>query len=139
MVKLIIVSHGTLAEGLMNAMELIVGPQPEVVALRLEEADSIDGLESQVEAAVQARQAGQEVLILVDLFGASPFNVSSRVAMRHAKVDVITGVNLPMLLETALGREYMSLVELVKVAREAGAGSVKVLSDLLQAGDQTPA
>ncbi len=138
MVKLVIVCHGALAEGLMNALELIVGPQPEVVALRLDEADSIDGLESQVEAAVQARQAGQEVLILVDLFGASPFNVSSRVAARHPGVDVITGVNLPMLLETALGRENLSLVELVKVCQEAGASSVKVLSDLLQAGDQPP-
>jgi mannose/fructose/sorbose-specific phosphotransferase system IIA component len=139
MVKLVIVCHGALADGLMNAMELIVGPQPEVVALRLDEADSIDGLESQVETAVQERQAGQEVLILVDLFYASPFNVSSRVAMRHAGVEVITGVNLPMLLETALGRDNVPLVELVKVARDAGTGSIKVLSDLLQAGDQAPA
>lgn len=136
MVKLVVVCHGALAEGLINAMELIAGTQEEVVALRLEETDAIDGLESRVEAAVQERSAGQEVLILVDLFGASPFNVSSRVAMRNAGVEVITGVNLPMLLETALGRENMPLVELVKVAREAGAGSVKVLSDLLQAGDQ---
>ena len=138
MVKLVVVCHGALAEGLINAMELIAGTQEEVVALRLEETDAIDGLESRVEAAVQERSAGQEVLILVDLFGASPFNVSSRVAMRNAGVEVITGVNLPMLLETALGRENMPLVELVKVAREAGAGSVKVLSDLLQAGDQAP-
>ncbi len=139
MVKLVVVCHGALAEGLINAMELIAGTQEEVVALRLEETDAIDGLETRVEAAVQERQAGQEVLILVDLFGASPFNVSSRVAMRNEGVEVITGVNLPMLLETALGRENTSLVELVKVAREAGAGSVKVLSDLLQAGDQAPA
>jgi len=139
MVKLVVVCHGALAEGLLNAMELIAGTQEEVVALRLEETDSIDDLEARVEAAVQERQAGQEVLILVDLFGASPFNVSSRVAMRNAGVEVITGVNLPMLLETALGRENVALVELVKVAREAGAGSVKVLSDLLQAGDQAPA
>ena len=139
MVKLVVVCHGALAEGLINAMELIIGSQPEVVALRLDEADSIDGLESQVEAAVQERQAGQEVLILVDLFCASPFNVSSRVAMRNLGVEVITGVNLPMLLETALGRDNLPVVELVKIARDAGAGSVKVLSDLLQAGNQTQA
>jgi mannose/fructose/sorbose-specific phosphotransferase system IIA component len=139
MVKLVVVCHGALAEGLINAMELIIGSQPEVVALRLDEADSIDGLEAQVEAAVQERQAGQEVLILVDLFCASPFNVSARVAMRNLGVEVITGVNLPMLLETALGRENVPVVELVKIARDAGAGSVKVLSELLQAGNQTPA
>ena len=139
MVKLVIVCHGALAEGLINAMELIAGAQPEVVGIRLGEADSIDGLEARVEAAVRGRAAGQEVLILVDLFGASPFNVSARVAMRYPGVEVITGVNLPVLLETALGRENTSLAELVSLAREAGAGSMKVLSDLMQAGGQTPA
>ena len=93
MSKLVIVGHGMLAEGLVHAMQLITGDQPDVIAIRLDEEDAIDGLESRVELAVQDRQAGQSVLILVDLFGASPFNVSARVASRNPGVDVVTGVD----------------------------------------------
>jgi mannose PTS system EIIA component len=131
MVNLIIVCHGSLADGLVNAMELIAGPQEGVTAIRLEEDDPIDQLEQRIEAAVQARPAGQGVLILADLFGASPFNASARVANRNPGVDVVTGVNLPMLLETALQRDSASLSELTALAEEAGAGSVKVLSKLI--------
>jgi mannose/fructose-specific phosphotransferase system component IIA len=81
---------------------------------------------------VQDRQPGQGVLILVDLFGASPFNVSARVASRNPDVEVVTGVNLGMLIETALQRENTSLAELGAIARDAGTSSVKVLSELLK-------
>lgn len=134
MIKLVVVCHGALAAGLVNAMELIAGSQPDVLAVSLEEGDSIDGLEESLQKIVMERQAGQEVLILVDLFGASPFNVSARVANRNPGVEVITGVNLAMLLETALGRENMTLSELTSLARDAGANSVKVLSNLLESG-----
>jgi mannose/fructose/sorbose-specific phosphotransferase system IIA component len=134
MVKLILVCHGTLAEGLLNAMNLITGPQEDVTAISLAEEDSIDGLESRVEAAVQDRQPGQAALILVDLFGASPFNVSARVASRMAGVDVITGVNLPMLLETAIRRDEITLSQLAPLARDAGGGGIKVLSELMDQG-----
>ncbi len=132
MVKLIIVCHGGLAEGLINAMELIAGSQEGVVGIRLDEQDPIDELDTRVELAVQDRLAGQEVLILVDLFGASPFNASCRVANRNAGVEVITGVNLAMLLETALQRESSTLTELTAIALEAEAGSVKVLSKMMR-------
>jgi len=139
MIKLLIVCHGGLADGLVNAMELIAGPQPEVTAISLGEEDPIDGLETRVEEAVMAGEEGKGVLVLVDLFGASPFNVSARVAVRHPNVEVVTGVNLAMLLETALGRDGCSLPELVTIAREASAGSVKILSELLGPGSQTAA
>ena len=136
MVRLVIVCHGSFADGLVNAMELIAGPQPEITTIALGEEDAIDGLEAQVEAAVAAQPEGEGVLVLVDLFGASPFNVSARVAVRHPNVEVITGVNLAMLLEAALQREGCTLPELAAIAREAGTGSVKVLSELLGTGGQ---
>ena len=139
MIKLLIVCHGGLADGLVNAMELIAGPQPEVTAISLGEEDPIDGLETRVEEAVMAGEEGKGVLVLVDLFGASPFNVSARVAVRHPNVEVVTGVNLAMLLETALGRDGCSLPELVTIAREASVGSVKILSELLGPGSQPAA
>ena len=135
MVNLIIVCHGGLADGLVNAMELIAGPQEGIVAIRLDEEDPIDELETRIENAVRACPADQEVLILVDMFGASPFNASSRVANRHPGVEVITGVNLPMLVETALQRESASLADLTLTAQEAGSGSIKVLSQLLNQGN----
>lgn len=134
MVNLIIVCHGELANGLVNAMELIAGPQEGIVAIGLQEEDPIDQLESRIEAAVRASLPDQEVLILVDLFGASPFNASSRVANRNPGVEVITGVNLPMLVETALQHDSASLADLTTIAQEAGAGSIKVLSQLMNLG-----
>ncbi len=131
MTKFVIVCHGGLADGLIQAMEMITGPQPDVVAIRLDEDDSIDELESRVETAVQDRSAGQGILILVDLFGASPFNISTRVATRNDQVEVITGVNLGMLVETVLQRDSTSFRKLAAIARDAGVGSVKILSDLL--------
>ena len=139
MIKIIIVCHGGLADGLVNAMELIAGQQPEITAIGLGEEDAIDELETRVEAAVQAGADREGALVLVDLFGASPFNVSAKVAVRHRNVEVITGVNLAMLLETALGREGCTLPELVAMARDAGAGSIKILSELLGPGSQPAA
>ncbi len=136
MVKLVIVCHGALADGLVNAMELIAGPQPEVTAIGLGEEDPIDELEARVEAAVASQPEGEGTLILVDLFGASPFNVSARVAVRHPDVDVVTGANLAMLIEAAMQRQGCTLPEVVEIARQAGAESVKVLSELLGPGSQ---
>jgi PTS system mannose-specific IIA component len=134
MIKLVIVCHGALADGLVNAMELIAGPQPEITSIALDEGDGIDELEARVEAAVAAQPDGEGVLVLVDLFGASPFNVSARVAVRYPNVEVMTGVNLAMLLEAALQRQGCTLPEVVEIARQAGAGSVKLLSELLDPG-----
>ena len=131
MIKLIVVCHGKLAVGLVDAMQVIMGPQENLTAISLEEEDSIDGLEARVETAVQDRQPGEGVLIMTDLFGASPFNVSARVAARNDAVDVITGANLAMLLETALQRENTTVAELVKIAKEASSSSVKVLSEIM--------
>lgn len=139
MIKIIVVCHGELADGLVNAMELIAGPQPGVKAIGLGEEDPIDELEARVEEAVTAGEEGESALVLVDLFGASPFNVSARVAVRHPNVEVITGVNLAMLLETSLGREGCALPELIAIARDASAGSVKILSELLGTGSQPAA
>jgi PTS system mannose-specific IIA component len=130
-IQIIIVCHGKLADGLVNAMELIAGPQEAVIPFALEEVDSIDGLEQQVEAAVRAGQP-EGSLILVDMFGASPFNVSARIASRNPEVDVVTGVNLGMLLETAFQREGNTLAGLAGIAREAGCSSVKVLSEIMK-------
>lgn len=132
MTKFIIVTHGLLAQGLVNAMDMIMGPQESIIVIGFFEEDSVDELEQKIEELVASRGSGEGALILVDLFGASPFNASARVASRHPNVDVITGINLPMLLELAIQRQNQSsLSELVAEGLRAGSEGIKVLSLLI--------
>lgn len=137
MVNLVVISHGDLGDGLLDAMQLIIGQQEGVRAIGLQETDPIDSLGQRVEQAIADLDTGDGVLALVDLFGASPFNVSARLVETHPQLQVVTGVNLPMLIETALQREGRSLAELAQVARQAGLDGIKSLSELLEKGDQS--
>jgi mannose/fructose/sorbose-specific phosphotransferase system IIA component len=132
MIRFIIVTHGLLAQGLANAMEMIMGPQEAITVIGFFEEDSIDELEKRIEESVTSRAPGESVLIFVDLFGASPFNASARVASRHSNVDIITGVNLPMMLEMTIQRQnQLSLSELVAEGIRAGTEGIKALSLLI--------
>lgn len=126
-----IISHGEMANGMLDAAHMIIGEQEGVVTVILKETDDVDGLKKRVEAALQQVDAGDGVLVLVDLFGATPFNISARVAVVHDQVEVITGMNLPMLLEVALQRESQGFAELVEIAKEAGRSGVRTLSESL--------
>jgi PTS system mannose-specific IIA component len=127
----VIISHGEMANGMVDAACMIIGEQEGVVTVILKETDDVDGLKKRVETALQQVDAGDGVLVLVDLFGATPFNVSARVAVEHDQVEVITGMNLPMLLEVALQRESQGFAELVEIAKEAGRSGVRILSESL--------
>ena len=135
MVNLLVITHGEFADGLVDAMQLIIGPQEGIQTLALKETDAIDLLGERVQAAVQELDQGEGVLILVDLLGASPFNISARLSMENKNVDVVTGVNLPMLLETAMQRQEMSLREVAGVAKEAGTSGIVVVSEKMQSND----
>ena len=131
MVGILLVTHGQMASGLLNATELIVGEQEAVATIELKEMDAIDALEASIDQEVLKLNSGDGVLVLVDLFGASPFNASARVAVRYPDVDVITGMNLPMLLETVMNKETSDLQSLIEIATNAGMGGVRVLKQLL--------
>nr|MBC7243820.1 PTS sugar transporter subunit IIA [Chloroflexota bacterium] len=131
MVGIVVVCHGAMGDGLLDASRMIVGEQKGVVAVNLREEDSVESLMDRVAAAVEKVNSGDGVLILVDVFGASPFNASARLAMQRDQIEVVSGVSLPMLLEVAVQREGQSLAELVEVAREAGISSIRTLSETL--------
>lgn len=95
------------------------------------ESDNVESLMERVEAAVDEVNTGEGVLILVDLFGASPFNASARLAMTRDGIEVLAGVSLPMLLELAVQRDDQPLQDLVEIAREAGTSSIRTLSETL--------
>ena len=130
MASLVIAAHGHLAEGLVASSAMIVGPSDDVVAVTFDPSEGPDDLLAKYAAAVEA-SSSQEHLILVDLFGGSPYNAAACFAAGRDDADVVTGVNLPMLIEV-LGRRMLggTLPELVETARTAGAGGVKALSEI---------
>jgi len=131
LVGIVIVTHGKMAEGLLDAARMIVGEQEGIVGVGLLECDDVEGLMERVAQAVAQVETGDGTLLLVDVFGASPFNASARLAMAGGHLEVLSGVSLPMVLELAVQREGQSLAELVAVAREAGNCGIRTLSDTL--------
>jgi len=137
MVGLVIVTHGRFADGLAHAASMIIGETPALKTIALMQTDAVDGLEAKVTAAMKDVDQGEGVLILVDMLGASPFNVCGRLAAAHDDVELVTGVNLPMVLEVALSREGSSLADVAEIAKQAGLNSIKVLSESLTGGPQS--
>lgn len=132
MVGIVLVSHGNMAEGMIDAARMIVGEMEDVLAVSLQEMDAIEDLMGRIEAALNEVDTGDGALILVDAFGASPFNASARLAMQREKTEVITGMNLPMLLELAVQREGQDLETVTQIAFEAGSSSIRTLSQTMK-------
>lgn len=131
MVGIVIVTHGEMASGLIEAAEMIVGEQDQLYPVHLREMDDVEGLMERVEQAIAENNSGDGVLVLVDLPGASPFNASARIAMQRDDLAVVTGVNLPMLAEVLVKRSGTSLADLVETSKQAGKQGVKDLSEIL--------
>ena len=131
MVGVLVVAHGEMAAGLLDAARMIVGEQEALLALSLQEMEDVEGLMAKVEQAISQVDGGEGVLVLVDLPGASPFNASARIAMQREGIEVVTGINLPMLAELLVLREGKSLEELIDIAKEAGTSGIRTLSEIL--------
>jgi mannose/fructose/sorbose-specific phosphotransferase system IIA component len=121
-----------MASGLLDAARMIVGDQEALIDLSLQEMEDVEGLMDKVEGAISKVDTGEGVLVLVDLPGASPFNASARIAMQREGIEVVTGVNLPMLAELLVMRDGSSLEECVEIAKEAGISGVRTLSEILE-------
>ncbi|HEY45503.1 MAG: hypothetical protein AMJ88_14125 [Anaerolineae bacterium SM23_ 63] len=132
MVGVLVVAHGEMASGLLDAARMIVGDQEALLDLSLQEMEDVEGLMDKVEQAISRIDTGEGVLVLVDLPGASPFNASARIAMQREGIEVVTGVNLPMLAELLVMRDGSSLEECVDIAKEAGISGVRTLSEILK-------
>lgn len=131
MVGIVVVSHGNMAEGMMDAARMIVGEMEGVATVSLKESDAVEDLISRIETAVDEVDQGDGTLILVDAFGASPFNASARLAMNRKNIEVVSGMNLPMLLELAVQREGQDLQAVTQIALETGTTSIRTLSQTL--------
>lgn len=132
MIGLVLVCHGKMAEGLIDAMQMIAGEQEAVRGIGLFETESVEDLMAKVQQAMAEVDCGEGVLILVDLFGASPFNASARLmlAAPGKAIEVVTGLNLPMLVELVTQRDGLNLAEAVDLVLSAGAEGIRRLSDI---------
>jgi len=130
MIHIVVVSHGDLGEALIRAAEMIAGPTEGLYAVSLRPDDSPESLGEKLEATLQVI-AGQETLLLIDLFGGTPYNVGARQVLKE-NVECVTGANLPMLLELIMSRDEASLSELAQDITRAGQESVKNLGPMLR-------
>ena len=130
MVGLVIAAHGSLPEALLDSARLIYGEPEQTATVSLMPGDSLEGLIERLQAATKQVDAGEGVLILLDMFGGSPANAAAFVSQQQANVEAITGANLPMLLETLMQREGSAGAQpLAETAYGAGhAGIVNVVA-----------
>ena len=128
MIGIVVVTHGALAGELVNATRTIVGDIPAIAAVSIGWSDDMNSAREAIERAV-AEVGGGDVLILTDMFGGTPTNVS--LPFLSPKVEIVTGVNLPMLITLTTLREG-ELVEVARVVREQGKGAIYVASEILE-------
>jgi PTS system mannose-specific IIA component len=129
MIGIVLVSHGLLAEGLKNAAEMIAGPQEHFLTIGMQPGTGAERLRSELEPAVRSLKCDGGVLILIDILGGNPAHASSRLALHGAQV--ICGVNLPMLLEILVQREFLTLRDLTPIALQAAKEGVINLTQQL--------
>jgi len=134
----LIVSHGKLADELLSAAQKIEGQLAGIEAVPLEWNDSVDEAREKIRLALARIGGGQRgVIIFTDMFGGTPSNISLSF-LEKDKVEIVTGVNLPMIVKfAALQQNGTDLAALAHIIREKGSKSIRVASDLL-AGDSRP-
>lgn len=135
MIGLVLVTHGRLAEEFIAATEHVVGPQEYVRAVCIGPDDDMEQRRRDILAAVDAVDSGHGVILLTDMFGGTPSNLAISV-MDKTKVEVIAGMNLPMLIKLASVRPKDDLADAVASAQEAGRKYINVASRLLDGDDQ---
>ncbi len=130
MIGLILVTHGRLAEQFVDAMEHVVGPQENIATVCIGPNDDMEQRRQEIAEAIATVESGSGVIILTDLFGGTPSNLAISL-LDGGKVEVIAGINLPMLIRLAGARGKMDVREAVDAAQHAGKNYITVASELL--------
>ncbi|GIM30382.1 PTS mannose transporter subunit IID [Clostridium polyendosporum] len=125
MVAVIVGTHGKFSQEIVRSSEMIFGKQENVGVVTFEPGEGADGLVQKYTEVMKGLDCTQGVLFMVDLFGGSPFNAASRIAVNNENMDIVTGVSLPMLLEVYGSRSFLSVSELVETAKNAAKDAVK--------------
>lgn len=130
MIGIVVVSHGKLALDFIAAAEHVVGKQTNMKAICIEPDDNVEQCREDIIAAAKEVESGKGVVILTDMFGGTPSNLAISI-MGTVPVEVIAGVNLPLLVKLASIRNTVPIGEAIMMAQEAGRKYINVASNLL--------
>jgi PTS system mannose-specific IIA component len=134
MIGLVLVTHGRLADEFVVAMEHVVGPQQQVRTVAIGPEDDMEARRADIRAAIAEVDSGRGVIVLTDLFGGTPSNLAISL-MERGRIEVIAGINLPMLIRLESARRKMGVAAAVAAAREAGRKYISVASEVLGLGE----
>ena len=134
MIGLILVTHGRLAEHFVEAMEHVVGGQSAVATICIGPSDDMEKRRKDIADAIEAVDTGKGAILLTDLFGGTPSNLAISL-LDAGRVEVIAGINLPMLIRLAGARKTMDVVDAVHAAQTAGRNYITVASEFLGQND----
>ncbi len=130
MIGLVLVTHGRLADEFVTAMEHVVGKQERVRTVAIGPEDDMEQRRADIAAAIADVDTGRGVILLTDLFGGTPSNLAISL-LERGRVEVIAGINLPMLIRLESARKAMGVTAAVAAAREAGRKYISVASEVL--------
>ncbi|MGB7408176.1 MAG: PTS sugar transporter subunit IIA [Pontixanthobacter sp.] len=130
MIGLILVTHGNLAGEFVNAMQHVVGPQEAIATVCIGPSDNMEERRAEIGSAIKEVDSGAGVIILTDLFGGTPSNLAISL-LDAGRVEVIAGINLPMLIRLAGVRKKVDVKTAAFAARDAGRTYITVASEFL--------
>jgi PTS system mannose-specific IIA component len=130
MIGVLVTTHGNLGSELIKAAELIRGSLKGIVHVSIDQTKGVEDLKKEISVAIKKLDQGKGVLILTDLFGGTPSNISLSF-LKEGKVEVITGVNLPMLLKLPDIRDGMQLKEFARSIKDYGIKNISLASEIL--------
>ena len=131
LIGIIVVAHGEMSNGLIETSKMIVGRAENITSVDLVEGEGPESLREKLQKAIESLDSGEGVMILLDLYGGTPSNVSALLA-RELNIEVVSGVNLPMLLEVIMKRKTQSLRELRQVAMNAGREGIRSINEIVE-------
>jgi PTS system mannose-specific IIA component len=131
MVGVVLVTHPNLGEEFIRSAELICGKLPYLAPVSIDTGRGVEELREEIAKAIKSVDTGKGILILTDMFGGTPSNMSLAFLSEN-RVEVVTGLNLPMLIKISNCREGRSLQELAKMVKEAGQRNINLASEVLQ-------
>jgi len=131
MIGVLIITHGNLGRELLNAAELIKGELKSVIPISIDATRSVGDMKKEITTAMKKADSGKGVLVLTDLFGGTPSNISLSF-LKKGKVEVVTGVNLPMLLKLSETREKeKDLAEFANYIKDYGRNNIYLATEVL--------
>lgn len=129
MIAVVVATHGELSKEVVKVSEMIFGKQENVGVVTFLAEENIEDLKRKYNEQLNSLNKEDGVLFLVDIFGGSPFRIASSIALENENIDIITGVNLPMLLEIYKLRDYLGLKEIVKFTKDSAKDGIKSLKN----------